>query len=71
MRAKVSSKGKITLPVKLRALDGIEFGQEFEIERIEGGEYRLIRVARPNEGVVDWLLACPQKGFFTRIKSLT
>jgi hypothetical protein len=20
--------------------------------------------ARPNEGVVDWLLACPEKGFF-------
>jgi hypothetical protein len=23
----------------------------------------------PNEGVVDWLLACPEKGFFVPIES--
>ena len=26
-------------------------------------------VPRPNEGVVDWLLACPEKGFFVPIES--
>jgi hypothetical protein len=54
----------------LRARDRIESGQEFEIERIERGEYRLKRKAPPpNQGVVDWLLACPEKGFFVRIES--
>ncbi len=27
------------------------------------------RTALPNEGVVDWLLACPEKGFFVPIES--
>ena len=34
------------------------------------GEYRLVRRARaPNEGLVDWLLSCPEKGFFVPIPS--
>ena len=36
------------------------------------GEYRLIRRApRSNEGVVDWLLACPEKDFFAPIESVS
>ena len=57
------------LPVELRQRDHIEPGQEFEIVRIEQGEYRLKRKSRPNEGLVDLLLACPVKGYFTRIES--
>jgi hypothetical protein len=39
-------------------------------ERIDHGEYRLTRLSsRATEGVVDWLLACPQKGFFIPIES--
>lgn len=70
MRTKVSSKGQIVLPAELRQQDDIEAGQEFEVERLDRGEYRLVRRARrPNEGVVDWLLACPQKNFFVPIES--
>ncbi len=70
MRTKVSSKGQIVLPAELRQRDGIEAGQEFEVERIDGEEYRLRRVSpAPNEGVVDWLLACPQKGYFVPVES--
>jgi AbrB family looped-hinge helix DNA binding protein len=70
MRTRVSSKGQIVLPAELRQQDGIESGQEFEVERVDRGEYRLIRRrARPNEGVVDWLLACPEKDFFVPIES--
>ena len=70
MRTTVSTKGQIILPADIRRRDGIEAGQEFEIERIDRGEYRLVRRApRPNEGVVDWLLACPDKGFFVPIES--
>jgi len=70
MKTTVSSKGQIVLPAEIRQLDRIEPGQEFEIERLDRGEYRLLRrTARPNEGVVDWLLACPEKGFFVSIES--
>lgn len=70
MKTKVSSKGQIVLPVELRESDGIEAGQEFEIERLDRGEYRLIRLrSEPNAGVVDWLLDCPQKGYFEPIES--
>lgn len=58
------------LPAALRLQDRIEPGQEFEVERLDRGEYRLVRLATsPNEGVVDWLLACPEKGFFVPIES--
>lgn len=70
MKTTISTKGQIILPADFRRRDGIEAGQEFEVERIDRGEYRLIRRSpRPNEGVVDWLLACPQKGFFVPIES--
>ena len=70
MKTKVSTKGQIVLPAEIRRQDGIETGQEFEVERIDRGEYRLVRrTSRPNEGLVDWLLACPEKGFFVPIES--
>jgi AbrB family looped-hinge helix DNA binding protein len=70
MRTKVSSKGQIVLPAEIRQQDRIEAGQEFEIERLDRGEYMLRRRSAPiNEGVVDWLLACPEKGFFVPIDS--
>jgi AbrB family looped-hinge helix DNA binding protein len=70
MRTRVSSKGQIVLPAELRQQDGIEAGQEFDIERLDRGEYLLQRRdARANEGVVEWLLGCPEKGFFVPIES--
>jgi hypothetical protein len=45
-------------------------GDEFIVERLDRGQYRLVRRARkPNEGVLDWLLACPEKGFLVPIES--
>lgn len=70
MRTTVSSKGQIVLPAEIRRQDRIEAGQQFEVERLDRGEYRLVRrAALPNEGVVEWLLACPEKGFFVPIES--
>jgi len=70
MKTRVSSKGQIVLPAELRHRDGIETGQEFEVERVGIDEYRLLRVSPPpNSGMVDWLLACPQKGYFVPIES--
>jgi len=70
MKTTVSSKGQIVLPAEIRQRDRIEAGQEFDVERIDQGEYLLRRRApAPNEGVVDWLLACPEKGYFVPIES--
>jgi AbrB family looped-hinge helix DNA binding protein len=70
MKTTVSSKGQIVLPAELRQLDGIEPGQEFTVERIDRGEYRLVRRrTRANEGLVDWLLACPERDFFVPVES--
>ena len=70
LRTTISSKGQIVLPAELRQLDRVRPGQEFDIERLDRGDYRLIRrAAPPNEGAVDWLLACPHKNFFVPIDS--
>ena len=70
MKATVSSKGQIVLPAELRNRDGIQPGQEFEIERLNPGVYRL-RASEPprNRGLVDLLLACPEKDWFSEIAS--
>ena len=70
MKTTVSTKGQLILPTEIRQRDNIEPGQEFEVERIDRGEYRLLRrEPPPNEGLVDWLLACPEKGYFVPIES--
>ncbi len=70
MKTTVSSRGQIVLPAEIREQDGIEAGQVFDIERLDSGEYLLQRrSARVNEGVVAWLLDCPEKGWFTAVAS--
>ena len=65
MKTTVSTKGQIILPAEIRQRDHIEPGQEFEVERIDRGEYRLKRKERRrNEGLVTLLLTCPVKGWF-------
>jgi AbrB family looped-hinge helix DNA binding protein len=65
MKATVSSKGQIVLPAEIRKQDGIEAGEEFEIERLDRGQYLLKRKERRrNKGLVKLLLACPAKGWF-------
>lgn len=70
MKTTVSSKGQIVLPAEFRQIDGIKPGQEFDVERLDRGDYRFVRRAVPrNEGAIDWLLACPHKDFFVAIES--
>ena len=70
MTTRISSKGQIVLPAEIREQDGIKPGQQFDVERIDRGEYRLVRrEPAPNEGLTDWLLACPAKGYFVPIES--
>ena len=68
MKTVVSTKGQIVLPAEVRQEDDIEPGQEFDIERIDRGEYRLKRrEPRRNEGLINLLLACPAKDWFEPI----
>lgn len=63
MEKTVSRTGQIMRPAE----DAIEGGQAFEVDR---GEQRLNYREQPrNQGFVDWLLACPVKGFFAPIES--
>ena len=65
MTTTISSKGQIVLPAEIRQLDAIRPGQEFDVERIDCGQYVLRRRTRHrNEGLVKLLLACPVKGWF-------
>ena len=69
MTTVVSSKGQVVLPAQLREQDRIHPGQHFDIQRVEEGEYLLKRKVSENEGLVDWLLSCPDKGWFTEVES--
>jgi AbrB family looped-hinge helix DNA binding protein len=70
VKTRVSSKGQIVLPAEFRREDRIEPGQQFEVKRVRSGEYRLVRLAsRGSDGLVDWLLDCPEKGYFVPIRS--
>ena len=70
MKITVSTKGQIVLPAELRKLDRILTGQQFDLERLDAGEYLLRRQPlADNIGLVDWLLACPEKHWFKPIKS--
>jgi AbrB family looped-hinge helix DNA binding protein len=61
--AKVSTKGQIVLPRKLRERSKVRPGDAFEF--VEGDEPDVIimrKIARrPNDGLVDALLACPHR----------
>jgi AbrB family looped-hinge helix DNA binding protein len=64
MKTTMSSKGRIVLPAAIREQDHIEPGDEFAVERLAEGPYRLVRNRPlPNEGLIDRLLACPEKDF--------
>jgi AbrB family looped-hinge helix DNA binding protein len=63
LTAKVSTKGQIVLPRKLRERNKVRAGDAFEF--LEGDEPDVIIMRkisrRPNDGLVDALLACPHR----------
>ena len=70
MRTTVSSKGQIVLPAEFRRQDGIEPGQELEVERHGAGVYLLTAREPPkNQGLVDLLLSCPVKDWYVPLPS--
>lgn len=70
MKTTLSAKGQIVLPAELREQDRLRTGQKFAVERVEDGAYLLRKLAEPEAtDLVDWLLACPAKGYFQSIPS--
>jgi AbrB family looped-hinge helix DNA binding protein len=68
MKTTISSKGQIVLPAELRQEDGVEPGDQFEVERLDEGEYVLRRMkARPNRGLVALLRSCPEDDWFVPV----
>ncbi|MBI3736923.1 AbrB/MazE/SpoVT family DNA-binding domain-containing protein, partial [Candidatus Sumerlaeota bacterium] len=72
MKATISSKGQIVLPAEIRRRDDIKPGEEFDIERLDQGEYSLTRkTRRRNRGLVQILLNCPVKGWYKPMERMT
>ncbi len=70
MKTTISAKGQIVIPAEIRREDDIRPGQVFEIDRIDAGEYRLVRRQGPtSRGLTSWLLSCPEKGYFVAVES--
>ena len=70
MKTHISSKGQIVLPARLRELDHIEPGQQFDVDRLSAGEYLLRRIPEPGTpGLLDWLRDCPDQHWFQEIAS--
>jgi AbrB family looped-hinge helix DNA binding protein len=70
MKTTVSSKGQIVLPAELREQDNIRPGQQFEVDRLQAGEYLLKKVVHLGDrGLLQLLLNCPEKGWFKSIPS--
>jgi len=65
MKTTISSKGQIVLPAELRREDEIRPGDQFEVERVEEGQYVLRRItSRPNRRLVELLSSCPAQDWF-------
>ncbi len=70
MQTTISSRGQIVLPAALRQRDKIRPGEQFEVERIGAGQYLLKKVPKSGSpGLVAWLRACPERGWFRPIES--
>jgi AbrB family looped-hinge helix DNA binding protein len=63
LTTKVSTKGQLVLPKRIRERSKIRAGDTFEL--IEGDDPDVIIMRkispRPNDGLVDALLACPHR----------
>lgn len=70
MKTVISTRGQVVLPAEFRKRDGVVPGQEFDVERLGPGIYRLARRGEPeNTGLVDLLLSCPEKDWFVPVAS--
>jgi AbrB family looped-hinge helix DNA binding protein len=65
MKTSLSSKGQIIIPATLRQQDRLVPGQQFEVERVQAGEYVIKKISRPGQpGLLEWLRRCPESNWF-------
>ena len=67
MKTSVGANGAVSLPAGLRKKKGIGAGDDFEILEDEDDPSMIIlRKVQPkaNAGLIDHLLACPEKNWF-------
>jgi hypothetical protein len=67
MTTTLFANGLIEIPEVFRKVDALKTGQQCDIERVGQGHYqlRVSTVAEASTGNwVEWLLACPEKGWF-------
>jgi bifunctional DNA-binding transcriptional regulator/antitoxin component of YhaV-PrlF toxin-antitoxin module len=70
MQTSLSTTGQIILPAELLEQDNLKPGQQFSIERVHSGEYLIKRTNKVSQnGLVDLLLACPEKDWFVPLPS--
>ena len=60
----LSANGTIEIPEEFRAADELKPGQRCDVERVGHGEYRVRAAEGAGRNWVEWLLACPEKGWF-------
>ncbi len=69
MKITISDTGEIQIPAVLRKQDHIEAGQQFDIERLNAGQYLLKQQTKsPQPGLVTWLQACPEHDWFVPVQ---
>jgi AbrB family looped-hinge helix DNA binding protein len=63
LTAKISTKGQLVLPKRIRERSKVRAGDTFEFIEGDRPDEIIIRKisARPNDGLVDALLACPHR----------
>jgi AbrB family looped-hinge helix DNA binding protein len=63
LTARMSTKGQIVLPQKLRERNRVRPGDAFEFLESDDPDVIVMRkvTRRPNEGLVDALLGCPHR----------
>ena len=70
MKTTVSSKGQIVLPASSVNRTASSPARSSTSSGSTAGDYRLVRrPAAASAGAVDWLLACPAKGYFVPVES--
>ena len=63
----LSANGLLEIPEEFRKTDDLKPGQRCDIERVGRGDYRVRTGdagATAGGNWVEWLLACPEKGWF-------
>ena len=67
---RMPSKSKAVVAGSIRTDDCVHPDKESDMEQTRDDEYVLGRTVAPvGDGLVDWLLDCPEQGYFVPVES--